>query len=54
MFLTLGYTLESPGDLQQPRLLGATPQDSDLIDLGCDLGSRSFENSPGDSNVQPS
>lgn len=43
----------SPGDYQQPPMLGTAPQDSDFIDLGCDLGSESFENSSGDSHMQP-
>lgn len=48
------YTFETPEDPQQPPMLGTCPQDSDLVDLGCDLDHRGFENSPGNSNVQPS
>lgn len=30
-------TFETPEDPQQPPMLDTSPQDSDLVDLGCDL-----------------
>lgn len=35
-------TLESPGSLNKVRHLGATPRESDVIDLGCSPGGKIF------------
>lgn len=45
--------MRSLGELYKVEMLGFTPRDSDLINLGCGLHIGSFENSEGDSNVQP-
>ena len=53
MVLNPGHILRSPGSSKNASCLRLTFNDSDLIDLTCDQGIRSFKQFPGDSVVQP-
>lgn len=48
----LSCTLKLPGEFLKILMPGLTPRDFDLIGVGCSVGVKTFQYSPGDSNVR--